>query len=51
VRCPSCATAGTCTTPTIRHAERILKAAAYTYVAQSLMSLLNIWAWLRFLRR
>ena len=34
-----------------RHAERILKAAAYTYVAQSLMSLLNIWAWLRFLRR
>jgi len=33
------------------HAERILKAAAYTYVAQSLMSLLNIWAWLRFLRR
>ncbi|MBS0003132.1 MAG: peptidase, partial [Thioalkalivibrio sp.] len=25
--------------------------AAYTYVAQSLMSLLNIWAWLRFLRR
>ncbi|MFO8003420.1 zinc metallopeptidase [Thioalkalivibrio sp.] len=34
-----------------RHAHRILKAAAYTYVAQSLMSLLNIWAWLRFLRR
>jgi uncharacterized protein len=33
------------------HAKRILKAAAYTYVAQSLMSLLNIWAWLRFLRR
>jgi Zn-dependent membrane protease YugP len=33
------------------HAERILKAAAYTYVAQSLMSLLNVWAWLRFLRR
>jgi len=33
------------------HAQRILKAAAYTYVAQSLMSLLNIWAWLRFLRR
>jgi uncharacterized protein len=33
------------------HAERILKAAAYTYIAQSLMSLLNIWAWLRFLRR
>lgn len=33
------------------HAERILKAAAYTYVAQSLMSLLNIWAWIRFLRR
>ncbi len=33
------------------HAHRILKAAAWTYVAQSLMSLLNIWAWLRFLRR
>jgi uncharacterized protein len=33
------------------HAQRILKAAAYTYVAQSLMSLINIWAWLRFLRR
>lgn len=37
--------------PDYRHAQRILKAAAYTYVAQSLMSLLNIWAWLRFLRR
>lgn len=33
------------------HARRILKAAALTYVAQSLMSLLNIAAWLRFLRR
>lgn len=38
-------------TPDYPHAERILKAAAYTYVAQSLMSLLNIWAWLRFLFR
>lgn len=33
------------------HARRILKAAALTYVAQSLMSLLNIAAWLRLLRR
>lgn len=33
------------------HARRILEAAAMTYVAQSLMSLLNIAAWLRFLRR
>lgn len=37
--------------PDYPHAERILRAAAYTYVAQSLMSLLNLWAWLRFLRR
>lgn len=33
------------------HARRILTAAALTYVAQSLMSLMNIWAWLRMLRR
>lgn len=33
------------------HAQRILEAAALTYVSQSLMSLLNIAAWLRFLRR
>ena len=33
------------------HARRILEAAALTYVAQSLMSLLNITAWIRFLRR
>jgi len=33
------------------HARRILEAAAMTYVAQSLMSLLNIAAWMRFLRR
>ncbi len=33
------------------HARRILEAAALTYVAQSLMSLLNIAAWIRFLRR
>ena len=29
------------------HARRLLKAAAYTYVAGSLMSVLNIWRWLR----
>jgi len=33
------------------HARRILEAAALTYVGQSLMSLLNIAAWMRFLRR
>jgi uncharacterized protein len=33
------------------HAQRILRAAACTYVSQSLMSLLNIWAWVRFLKR
>lgn len=33
------------------HARRILEAAALTYVAQSLMALLNIAAWMRFLRR
>jgi len=33
------------------HARRILTAAAMTYLAQSLMSLLNIWSWLRMLRR
>lgn len=32
-------------------ARRILRAAALTYVAASLASLLNIWRWLRFLRR
>lgn len=32
------------------HAHRILTAAAMTYVAGSLMSLLNFWAWLRWLR-
>lgn len=37
--------------PDYPHAQRILKAAAYTYVGQSLMSLVNIWAWMRFLRR
>ncbi len=31
--------------------RRILKAAAYTYVAASLASLLNIWRWLAILRR
>ncbi len=31
-------------------ARRILAAAALTYVAAALMSLLNIWVWLRFLR-
>ncbi len=33
------------------HARRILEAAALTYVAQSLMSLINIAAWFRMLRR
>ena len=33
------------------HARRILKAAAYTYVAASLMSLLNVARWLAILRR
>lgn len=33
------------------HARKILEAAALTYVGQSLMALLNIAAWLRFLRR
>jgi Zn-dependent membrane protease YugP len=32
-------------------ARRILRAAALTYVAQSLVSLLNPWRWLRVLRR
>jgi Zn-dependent membrane protease YugP len=32
-------------------ARRILRAAAWTYVAASLSSLLNLWAWLRLLRR
>lgn len=31
--------------------ERILKAAAFTYVAASLASLLNVWRWLALLRR
>ncbi|MDX1405033.1 MAG: zinc metallopeptidase [Woeseiaceae bacterium] len=34
-----------------RHARRILKAAAYTYVSASLMSLLNIARWFAILRR
>lgn len=32
-------------------ARRILKAAAYTYVAASLASLLNLWRWIAILRR
>ena len=32
-------------------ARRILKAAAYTYVAAALASLLNLWRWLAILRR
>lgn len=32
-------------------ARRILKAAAWTYVAGSLSTLLNLWVWLRILRR
>ena len=31
--------------------ERILKAAALTYVAASLASILNIWRWIAMLRR
>ena len=34
-----------------RHARRLLKAAAFTYVSASLMSLLNIARWLAILRR
>lgn len=34
-----------------RKARRILTAAAFTYVAGALASLLNIWRWLRLLRR
>ena len=33
------------------HAHRILKAAAFTYVAASLASLLNLGRWLAVLRR
>ena len=32
------------------HARRILRAAAFTYVAASMMSLVNFWWWLRILR-
>jgi Zn-dependent membrane protease YugP len=32
-------------------AEKILKAAALTYVAASLASLLSFWRWIRLLRR
>jgi len=34
-----------------RGARRILTAAALTYVAASLASLLNLWRWIAFLRR
>ena len=34
-----------------RAAHKILKAAAYTYVAASLTSLLNVWRWLKMMRR
>jgi hypothetical protein len=34
-----------------RHARRLLKAAAMTYVAASLMSLLNVARWIAILRR
>ncbi|MCP3670589.1 MAG: zinc metallopeptidase [Gammaproteobacteria bacterium] len=34
-----------------RAVHKILKAAAYTYVAASLTSLLNIWRWLKMMRR
>jgi hypothetical protein len=32
-------------------ARRILKAAALTYVASSLFSLVNMWRWIRLVRR
>lgn len=35
----------------MQSARQILRAAAFTYVAGSLASLLNIWRWLRYLRR
>ncbi|MEH6593761.1 MAG: zinc metallopeptidase [Halioglobus sp.] len=35
----------------LQHAERILKAAALTYVAGSLASLLNLSRWIAILRR
>ena len=35
----------------LQGARRILTAAALTYVAGSLMGLLNIWSWIRFMRR
>ena len=31
--------------------DNILKAAAFTYVAASLMSILNVWRWFALLRR
>jgi hypothetical protein len=34
-----------------RHARKLLKAAAFTYVSASLMSLLNIARWFAILRR
>ncbi len=34
-----------------RGAEQVLKAAAWTYVAAALASLLNVWRWLQVLRR
>ncbi len=34
-----------------RAVHKILKAAAYTYVAASLTSLLNVWRWLKMMRR
>jgi hypothetical protein len=35
----------------MKDARKILTAAALTYVAGSLASLLNVWRWLRYLRR
>jgi Zn-dependent membrane protease YugP len=34
-----------------RHARKILKAAAFTYLAGSLASLLNLYRWIAILRR
>ncbi|MFZ1748285.1 MAG: zinc metallopeptidase [Nitrospirales bacterium] len=37
--------------PDLHGAKRILTAAALTYVASSLFSLVNMWRWIRLVRR
>ncbi|MBA3613265.1 MAG: zinc metallopeptidase [Nitrospirales bacterium] len=37
--------------PDLFSAKRILTAAALTYVASSLFSLVNMWRWIRLIRR